>query len=177
MPASSSDGIVLSEYDPSWPAQFAAERTRILDALGSLKAEIEHIGSTAVPGLVAKPVIDITIGRSAESKLRPYIDALQRLGYEYRGESGIPGRHYFRRGRPRTRHLHLVPYGGDLWRHHLRFRDRLRADPALAAQYAALKRRLATQFAADRVAYTEAKAPFITRVLSVSMIHPEDRSL
>ena len=176
MSASSSDGIVLTEYDPSWPAQFAAERTRILAALGGLQAEIEHIGSTAIPSLVAKPVIDIMIGRPTEWELRPYIDALQRLGYEYRGESGIPGRHYFRRGRPRTHHLHVVPYGGDLWRNHLRFRDRLRTYPALAAEYAALKRRLATQFAEDRVGYTEAKAPFITRVLGASAIDLENRA-
>lgn len=168
MSASPHDGILLAEYSPEWPRQFAVERTRLLAALGDLRSEVEHIGSTAVPGLIAKPVIDIMIGRPAEREVTPYIDALRRAGYEYRGESGIAGRHYFRRGRPRTHHLHLVEHGGALWRDHLRFRDRLRADPALATEYAALKRRLAAELAEDRAAYTEAKGPFITRVLRAS---------
>jgi GrpB-like predicted nucleotidyltransferase (UPF0157 family) len=82
-----------------------------------------------------------------------------------RGEAGIPGRHYFRRGDPRTHHLHLVEHGGALWRDHLAFRDRLCADAALAAEYGALKQRLALRHAGNRAAYTEAKAPFITAVL------------
>jgi GrpB-like predicted nucleotidyltransferase (UPF0157 family) len=148
--------------------QFAAERTRILTALGDLPAAIEHIGSTAVPGLVAKPIIDILIGHPAIYDRASCVDALQSIGYDSRGESGIPGRDYFRRGSPRSHHLHLVEYGGQLWRDHLRFCNRLRADPALAAMYAKLKRRLAMAHSDDRAAYTEAKGPFVARVLRAS---------
>ncbi|HEX5436650.1 MAG TPA: GrpB family protein, partial [Gemmatimonadaceae bacterium] len=129
-------GVRLAEYNPAWPAAFSLECTRIRAALGDLTAEIEHVGSTSVPGLIAKPVIDMLVGRPADSDAAPYIDALQSLEYEYRGESGIPGRHYFRRGRPHTHHLHLVEHGGTLWWDHLRFRDRLRADSALVTEYA-----------------------------------------
>jgi GrpB-like predicted nucleotidyltransferase (UPF0157 family) len=98
-----------------------------------------------------------------------------RAGYTYRGEAGIPGRHYFRRGEPRSHHLHLVEQGSALWRDHLAFRDRLRAEPALAAAYGALKRRLASRHADDRAAYTEAKAPFIAAVLrGETPIAPDD---
>ena len=157
--------VLLAAYDPTWPARFAEERTRVADALGALPACVEHIGSTAVPGLVAKPVIDILVGRPPATPLAPYVDALRRVGYEYRGENGIPGRHYFRRGVPRAYHLHLVEVDGELWRRHLRFRDLLREDPALAAEYAALKQALAREHSADRAAYTEAKGPFVARVL------------
>ena len=156
--------VRLVAHDPAWATRFADERARLLTALGDLPAEIEHVGSTAVPGLAAKPILDVLVGRPA-GDVAPYVEALQRAGYVYRGEAGIPGRHYFRRGDPRTHHLHLVECGGAVWRDHLAFRDRLRADAALAAAYGALKERLAIQHAEDRAAYTEAKAPFITAVL------------
>ena len=156
--------VRLVEHDPAWAARFADERARLLTVLGDLPAEIEHVGSTAVPGLVAKPILDLLVGRPP-GDVAPYVAALQRAGYVYRGEAGIPGRHYFRRGDPRTHHLHLVERGGALWRDHLAFRDRLRADAALAAEYGALKQRLALRHAGDRAAYTEAKAPFVTAVL------------
>src|SRR5215216_3636757 len=89
-------GIVLVvPYDEEWPALFAETRDGILAALGALPAEVEHVGSTSVPGLAAKPVIDVMIGRPAESALEPYVRALQGAGYEYRSEYGLPGRHYF----------------------------------------------------------------------------------
>jgi GrpB-like predicted nucleotidyltransferase (UPF0157 family) len=157
--------VELVDSDPRWPARFAAERARLLGALAGRPAEVEHIGSTSVPGLPAKPVIDILVGRPPGSEAAPYVEALTAAGYEHRGEAGIPGREYFRRGTPRSHHLHLVELGGALWRDHLRFRDRLRADPAAAAAYAALKRRLAAEHAHDRAAYTAAKAPFIAGVL------------
>jgi GrpB-like predicted nucleotidyltransferase (UPF0157 family) len=156
--------VRVVEHDPAWASRFADERARLLTAFGPLPAAIEHVGSTAVPGLVAKPILDLLVGRPP-GDVAPYVEALQRAGYVWRGEAGIPGRHYFRRGDPRTHHLHLVERGGAIWRDHLAFRDRLRADAALAAAYGALKQRLARLHADDRAAYTEAKAPFIAAVL------------
>ena len=170
--------VRLVAHDPAWAARFAEERARLRDALGALPAEIAHVGSTAVPGLVAKPILDLLVGRPA-GNVAPYVDALVRAGYVHRGEAGLPGRHYFRRGDPRTHHLHLVEIDGPYWRDHLAFRDRLRADPALAAAYGALKTRLAARHADDRAAYTEAKAPFITAVLRGALlptIEPADGS-
>ena len=157
--------VLVADYDPEWPARFAEERARLTAALDGVPAAIEHVGSTAVPGLAAKPVIDVAVGRPPESDLEPYVRAFTGLGYEYKGENGIPGRHFFGLGQPRTHHLHLVEFGGELWRAHLAFRDHLRRHPERAAAYAALKRDLATRFPDDRVAYTDAKAPFITEIL------------
>lgn len=103
-----SDVVRLVEYDARWPALFAAERQRIQTHCGALPLRLEHIGGTAIPGMCAKPVLDIAAGRPAATAIEVYIDALRRAGYEYRGERGVPGRDYFRRGQPRAYHLHLV---------------------------------------------------------------------
>lgn len=152
-------------YDPAWPELFAAEAARIAAALQGLPLGLEHMGSTGVPGLAAKPVVDILAGRPPGSAAAPYVEALVRAGYAHRGEQGIPGREFFRRGDPRAYHLHLAEEGSDPWRTPLAFRDALRADPALAAEYARLKRELAARFPRDREAYIEGKGPFVARVL------------
>lgn len=171
----SSDPVTVADYDPRWPVLFQEERARIAEALGELALAIEHVGSTAVPGLAAKPVIDIMIGVRELAAGERCVAALEDLGYEYRGDGGIPDRHYFRRGAPRTHHIHLVAFGGDFWDRHIRFRDLLRERPDVAEQYAALKRQLAAQYRTDRLAYTEAKTPFIEGALenaSRSAAHP-----
>ncbi len=152
-------------YDPAWPALFAAEAARIAAAPGALPLRIEHVGSTAVPGLAAKPVLDVLAGRPPGSSAAPYVAALVRAGYEHRGELGIPGREFFRRGTPGTCHLHLAEVDGPVWREMLRFRDALRADPSAAAEYAELKLGLAARFPREREAYLGGKAPFIAGVL------------
>lgn len=157
--------VRVMPHDPAWADEFAAERARLLEALGGVPAEIEHVGSTAVPGLAAKPIIDVLGGRPAGSELEPYVRAFTSAGYEYRGEYGIPGRHYFVRGEPRTHHLHLVEAGGNLWRRHIAFRDHLRSDPDAVAVYAALKHDLAARFPNDRERYTDGKSAFIDDVL------------
>lgn len=160
--------IAIVDYDPAWPARFEQERAAIERALAGVvgDAEIEHVGSTAVPGCAAKPVIDILVGvRSVEDALRT-ITPLVDLGYDCKGESGIPGRIFFRRGVPRSHHLHVVEGGGELWCRHLLFRDALRARPELVAQYTALKRELAATFRVNRIGYVEAKSPFIEGVLA-----------
>ena len=158
--------VQVAPYDTRWPSLFASEAARVAVALGALPLRLEHIGSTSVPGLPAKPIIDILAGRPAGSPVEPYIAALVRAGYEHRGEAGIPGRQYFRRGEPRLFHVHLAETHGEFWRAHLVFRDVLRARPELAAEYAALKHRLTARHPADREAYLDGKGPFIQQVLA-----------
>jgi GrpB-like predicted nucleotidyltransferase (UPF0157 family) len=160
--------IELIAYDDGWPAKFEAERTLLEAVLAPwLAGRIQHIGSTAVPGLPAKPVIDIMAPVLSLDASRDAIEAAATAGYVY-----FPYKpdamHWFCKPTPthRTHHLHLVPIGSPLWHQRLAFRNALRGDLALAAEYAELKARLAAQFALDREAYTEGKTPFITRVLA-----------
>lgn len=160
--------VVIVDYDPQWPARFEAERARIALALGSVDGviAIEHVGSTAVPGLAAKPIIDIMIGVREIAIGERCIEPMESLDYEYRGDAGIPGRHYFRKGNPRSHHLHLIEHGSEFWVNHLLFRDELRSHPESAREYEALKRELAERHRFDRAAYTDAKNPFIASALA-----------
>ena len=168
--------VQLATPDPAWAAAFAAERTRLIAAVGPLPLALEHIGSTAVPGLPAKPILDVLGGHPPGADPMAYVAAFQAAAFTYRGEYGIPGRHYFVRddavGR-RTHHLHLVTEGGALWRSHLAFRDYLRQHPARVAEYAALKSALAARFPSDRAAYTEGKAAFIAETLRIAAACPD----
>lgn len=132
--------------------------------LGPLVVRIEHIGSTSVPGLAAKPILDIAIQTDAPQNLPKIESALTAAGFSYKGEFGLPGRHFFVRGDPVFIHLHVVAAGCEHWNLWLQFRDALRADEALRSDYLTLKRELARRFATDRAAYTAAKTEFITRV-------------
>ena len=162
-------GVVrLDEPDTRWPALFAAERERILRFCGSLTIRLEHVGSTSIPGLCAKPILDIAAGRAPDSALPDGIEALVRAGYEHRGERGVPGREFFCRGEPRAYHLHLVVEGGPLWRDYLAFRDYLRTHPEAAHGFAEAKRALAARFSGDREAYTRAKASHVEAVLRLA---------
>ena len=159
-------GIVrLVPYDPAWPSLFSAEAERLqkLFAAAGLVVTLEHTGSTAVPGLAAKPLLDILGGYAEGTPVSEYIGVLTAAGYVHRGEQGIPGREFLRRGNPRSYHLHLTAIGSPFWRDHLIFRDRLRADQTLRDAYAALKHDLAARFPRDRAAYIEAKGPFVER--------------
>ena len=157
------DGRVeLVEYDPGWPALYELERKRLAPLLEAL--EIHHIGSTAVPGLLAKPIIDIVaLVRDLDAPIAALIDS----GYQYARAFNATLTHRrflcYPTASHRTHHLHLVDDRTELERR-LRFRDRLRTDPALTAEYVTLKRALAARYPEDREAYTEAKAPFVERV-------------
>ena len=162
--------LLVVDYQPDWPAQYAQVAAELVSILAGPGVVLEHIGSTAVPGLCAKPVLDIALGVAALAVVEARIDALGERGFTYRPgyESEIPDRRYFVRPAgplPRV-HLHAVVVGGTLWRQHLGFRDALREDPGLAQSYAGLKRDLAVVHASDKAAYTEAKAPFIRQVLA-----------
>ena len=157
--------VRLAEPTARWAVLFAEEAARLAAALRAYGPAIEHCGSTAVSGLPAKPILDILIGVPAPPDVVGLARALAPLGYEHAPGAGVPGHEVFGKGNPRTHLLHVVPAHGAAWRRMVRFRDALRADPALAAEYAALKRALAARFPADRPAYTRAKAGFIARVL------------
>jgi GrpB-like predicted nucleotidyltransferase (UPF0157 family) len=161
--------VVLAEYDPRWPERYQHERERILRAIGEYVVAIEHIGSTAVPGLGAKPIIDMmvavrSLGRDAPACVEP----LSRLGYEYVPRPDFKDSVFFCHGvwGPSTRHLHLTEYSSAFWNEKLLFRDYLRIHAETAAEYYALKRSLAAQHAANRLAYTDAKSAFILSVVN-----------
>jgi GrpB-like predicted nucleotidyltransferase (UPF0157 family) len=163
-------GLVrLVEYDARWPAAFAAERQRIHDACGTLALRLEHIGGTSIQGMCAKPVLDMAAGRPRDISAQDCVAALEQAGYEHRGERGVPGREFFRRGQPRAYHVHLVEEGGPLWREYLAFRDHLRAHPQTARQFADLKRALAVRFPLDREGYVNAKSPHVQEILPLAI--------
>ena len=126
---------------------------------------IEHIGSTAIPGLDAKPIIDMAMLLPSLRRLPLWITRLEKAGYTYKGEYGLEGRHFFTRGNPVTHHLHLVAKGSVHWERWLLFRDYMRAHPAEAEKYNQLKKELALKYAHNRDAYTQAKTPLIGQLL------------
>ena len=159
--------IQIEPYNAAWPAKFEAERDALLSVLGSwLVGSIEHVGSTAVPGLAAKPVIDIMAPVKDLASSRPALASLQALGYCY-APYKIDVMHWFCKPGPglRTHHLHLVPFKSKLWLERIAFRDLLIEDAALAHDYAALKYRLAAAHRYDRERYTDEKRPFIESAL------------
>jgi GrpB-like predicted nucleotidyltransferase (UPF0157 family) len=156
--------VELTPYNPQWPALFQAERASILDACRGLVKSAHHIGSTAVPGMSAKPIIDMLALLGQDRDGLACIEHMGRLGYEYRGDSGIEGRHYFRRGTPRAYHVHMYAADHPEVRRHLMFRNYLRSHPDEALAYEALKRDLATRSEIDPPAYTRAKKGFCDRI-------------
>jgi GrpB-like predicted nucleotidyltransferase (UPF0157 family) len=137
--------VRIAEPDPRWPAMAERELARIADALGAVALRLEHIGSTAVPGLAAKPIVDLQVSVAALEPRERHAAPLEALGYAFAPESAGTGRHFFALPpeRPRTYHLHVCAAGGEEELRHLAVRDLLRADPGEAAAYAALKREVA----------------------------------
>ncbi len=162
--------VQLQASDASWPQQYDELVAQLTPLLPAPLRVFEHIGSTAVPGLCAKPVLDVLWGLPDLGDVPAHRVALEAAGFQYRPayEAELPERRYFVRPEgPGLRvHLHGVLQGGPLWRSHLAFRGALRANAALAQAYAELKQALALQHARDKAAYTAAKAPFIRRVLA-----------
>ncbi len=161
-------GVVrLVPYTEVWAQLFAEEKARLESALGDAVLAIQHVGSTSIPGMVAKPIIDIAIAVEDFEEARTCIKPLEQLDYEYKGEMGIPRRHYFVKGDPRTHHIHINELGSLGWETQIFFRDALIQQPDLAQAYATLKKELAAQYPRDREAYLAGKAPFIERVLTM----------
>jgi GrpB-like predicted nucleotidyltransferase (UPF0157 family) len=153
-------------YDPAWPERFAAERDRVAAALGDRALEIHHIGSTAIPGLDAKPIIDTMVVVRRLDDAVDCIAPLRDLGYAFIDYPQNVDRRFFRKGKPRTHHLHIVEAGSRSLIEHLAFRDALRADADLRRRYRALKHDLRTRYARDRAAYSEGKGTFVQKVLA-----------
>jgi len=159
--------IIVVDYDPNWPAIFECLRGRIADALGDVAAAIEHVGSTAVPDLAAKAIIDIDVVLASETMLPAAIERLARLGYSHRGDLGIPGREAFRApANDPMHHLYVCPPGSTEFLRHTAFRDYLRAHPEDARVYGDLKMALSERFRDDRTGYMNAKAEFVEDLTS-----------
>ena len=152
----------LVEHNSLWSEAFDAEAARIGNAIGSLAIAIEHYGSTSVPNLRAKPIIDLLIGVSDIGDGTRMIEPMARLGYDYAGSQGIPHHHIFGLGVARTHLAHVVVHMGDQWLGSLRFRDRLKASSGLRDQYQELKARLAAE-TTNRAEYNDGKTAFISR--------------
>lgn len=162
--------VQLVPYDPSWPLLFAEERARAEEAVGRWTECIEHVGSTAVCGLDAKPVIDLMVELKAMSNADYCVRPLINLGYSYWAEGAEPHHRLFVRFvnpemTARTHNLHLVETGGRYWEDHMLFRDCLREHPETAAEYARLKYELARRYREDREARTAAKVGFVSGVV------------
>lgn len=160
--------ITISEYDKNWPDKFSLEKEFLLKIIGTyLCGSVEHVGSTAVPQLAAKPIIDIMFGVKSLAKSRAAIPILEENGYNYYPYKSEV-KHWLCKPSPnfRTHHLHLVPYNSPLWHSRLKFRDILRNKKEIASSYAQLKKDLAKKYISDREAYTEAKSSFVNEVLT-----------
>jgi GrpB-like predicted nucleotidyltransferase (UPF0157 family) len=165
-------GVVrLAPYTTDWERLFEEERTRLQSAIGEHVLDIQHVGSTSIPGMTAKPIIDIAIAVESFEAASACIEPMKQIGYEYAGENGIPRRHYFvKRDPSTTHHVHMLEQQSQEWENHLLFRDHLRSHPEAAEAYAALKTQLADELPRDRDAYTNGKAPFIKRILRLARL-------
>lgn len=168
-PALVADAVILADYDPGWPERFAAERARLRQGLGATAVRVDHVGSTSVPGLMAKAIIDIQVSVPNVADADSYVEPLEQLGYAYVADPRFPTYPFFRHpaSGPRAFHLHVAQTGSAEEMEHLEFRDRLRADPEVASRYGDLKRELARRFFADRVSYSNSKGDFVHGVLAV----------
>jgi GrpB-like predicted nucleotidyltransferase (UPF0157 family) len=160
------ESVPIQAYDPAWPTAFLALSARAKEALGNLAITLEHVGSTAVPGLVAKPIIDLDVVVASRADIAEVIRLLATIGYLHEGDLGIAGREAFQSPAVEpAHHLYVVEEGAKELHRHLAFRDALRADNDLRDRYAVLKEILAKSHANERKAYTDGKTAFITAVL------------
>ena len=157
--------VTIVEYHPGWREMFEDERRILQKALGEIPARIEHIGSTAVAGLAAKPIIDLMVGLKDFSIADNVVPKIEAVGYEYirKYEDVMPFRRFFIKGQDgiRTHQIHMVGTGGEFWERHILFRDYLRQNPCVAEQYASLKKELAAREWEDVNEYADAKTEFI----------------
>ncbi len=159
------DSVELAEHDPVWAEKFQSEKSLLASLFSPAAHQIEHIGSTAIPGLRTKPVIDIAVRLDRIEELKPFLPKLRERGYEYQGEYGLPGREFFIKGNPRQFHLHIVDGASGHWRLWLAFRDILLQDARVRAEYSKLKTGLAETYRHQRAKYTAGKSAFINGAL------------
>ena len=163
-------GIVrLDPYTAGWSRLFQEEKARIQAAIGVHVLDIQHVSSTAIPGIVAKPIIDIAIAVESFEAAFVCVEPMERIGYEYTGENGIPRRHYFVKRNPLTiHHVHVNEFHCRAWWDQVLFRDYLLEHSEALEAYMMLKKGLAEQFPCDREAYTDGKAQFIQHILCLA---------
>jgi GrpB-like predicted nucleotidyltransferase (UPF0157 family) len=158
--------VIIEDYDPRWPEQFELLCSRIAPALGTLAVAIEHVGSTAVPGLAAKPIIDIDVLLRSVADLSEAITLLASLGYQHQGNLGVPGREAFRPPpNDVPHHLYVHEPASREYSRHIMLRNHMRANPEDAQAYEQLKRALASEYRDDREAYSQAKTEFVEAIL------------
>jgi GrpB-like predicted nucleotidyltransferase (UPF0157 family) len=163
--------VTIVPYSNDWPLQFAPVRANLLAAFADVTIQVEHIGSTSVPGLAAKPIIDVLLGAGSLTDIESRTEALELIGYQYisKYEKELPMRRYFFKPEAHSSlrvNLHAVVLSSPFWHEHIAFRDALRSDRSLVAEYCSLKTELAARFPHDRPSYTAAKAPFIQSTLN-----------
>jgi GrpB-like predicted nucleotidyltransferase (UPF0157 family) len=161
------DKVILLPHNPKWKNFFLEEKKLLEKTIGHYIISIEHIGSTAIPGIPAKPIIDIGVSVNDFDEAKICIKPIEELGYEYKGEHGIPRRHYFSKGNPGTHHLHLNEITSKDWTNQIKFRDFLRKNKLSAKEYANVKIKLAEKYPNNREAYLKGKDPFITKILNM----------
>jgi len=172
------DLVELRPHDDRWSDLFTAEAARLRKALGVSILAVEHIGSTAIPDMPAKPLLDMMAAFAEGACATSLAGGLAALGYEDCGPAGVPERTLFAKGPPerRTHHLSLVPAGADYWRDQILFRDYLRANGEAAAAYAALKQDLLQRYRTARPDYTDGKSDFVGEVLARARAITGERS-
>jgi GrpB-like predicted nucleotidyltransferase (UPF0157 family) len=169
--------VVVVDYDPSWPSVFEEVRSLIWPAIHDIALSFEHVGSTAVPGLRAKPVIDACIVVATRDQLAPVIERVERLGYVHRGTLGVPDREAFRRLDHMPRHhLYLSPRDVVSLKNQIGVRDHLRTHPDVARVYSELKTELARRFSDDIDRYIDGKTEFILGILRTIGMNEADLS-
>ncbi|MFB6236451.1 MAG: GrpB family protein [Halopenitus sp.] len=160
--------VDLHDHDPVWRDEYEREVARLRDLLGDRIRDFEHVGSTAVAGVPAKPVVDVLALVDDLADATELVPVLEREGYAHRANDDVEDRVFLAKGPPtnRTHYLSITAVGSDTHREQVAFRDYLREHPETASAYATLKRSLASEYPDDRASYTAAKAPFIERVLA-----------
>lgn len=159
--------VKLMPYDYEWKELYKKEEKLLYSLIGDYIADIQHVGSTSIEGLTAKPIMDIAVGVKSLKTAEDFKDILEGAGYKCRGDAGIPGRVFFVKGNDdfQTHYLHIEVYKGPLWENHIYFRDYLCSDEKVKEQYLKLKKVLAEKYSDDRYAYTNEKNEFITAVM------------
>ncbi|OED31461.1 hypothetical protein BHE17_02515 [Planococcus maritimus] len=162
--------VIVTAYDKRWSAAFEEAAAEIRKILGSGCLDIQHIGSTAVPGLAAKPVIDVLVAVADIETVDRFEESFRKLGYHAKGENGLPGRRYFERGGDeRTHHVHCYEQDNPEIARHLAFRDFLKVNPQTAAAYGQLKMELATQYPLDIERYIKGKQMMVEEIEKKAM--------
>lgn len=158
--------VKLSPYNPVWEKIYKKEEKLIRSALKDYILDIQHIGSTSIPGAKAKPIIDIAIGVKSLKDGENFIEPLRNFGYEYKHDAGAKGRHYFcKGGENETHHVHIEEFNGAIWKNQVEFKNYLIRYKEALAEYNKLKERLAKEFKDDRRKYTVLKEDFIKSIL------------